>query len=214
MSTHKHHIIPKHMGGSNDSSNIVELAVEEHAEAHRLLYELHGKIQDKVAWLGLAKLAPIKELVSELQRETKLGDKNPMYGKPAPNRGIKRPGVGGRKKGTKWTEKDREAQSKVRIDGYYDYLKTEERRQKYIGENNPMYGKTGANTGRKIYNNGTEEKFFIEGKQESGYILGCIAKNRIGNKKGLRWFNNGTENKQFREGQQPEGFRHGRIIKK
>lgn len=40
---HIHHIIPKHMGGSDDPANLTELSVEEHAEAHRLLYEQHGQ---------------------------------------------------------------------------------------------------------------------------------------------------------------------------
>lgn len=53
---HKHHIIPKHLGGTDDPSNLVELTVEEHAEAHRLLYEQHGRWQDYVAWQGLAQL--------------------------------------------------------------------------------------------------------------------------------------------------------------
>ena len=33
-----HYIVPKHMGGTDDPDNIVELTVEEHAEAHRKLY--------------------------------------------------------------------------------------------------------------------------------------------------------------------------------
>jgi len=44
--THKHHIIPRHMGGTNDLSNLIELSVADHAEAHRLLYENHGKYED------------------------------------------------------------------------------------------------------------------------------------------------------------------------
>jgi hypothetical protein len=51
---HVHHIIPKHMGGSDDPSNLVELTVEEHAEAHRLLYEQYGNWQDKIAWQALS----------------------------------------------------------------------------------------------------------------------------------------------------------------
>jgi len=51
---HKHHIIPKHAGGSNDQSNIVELSVEEHAQAHKELYEKYNRWQDKVAWKGLS----------------------------------------------------------------------------------------------------------------------------------------------------------------
>jgi len=50
---HKHHIIPRHMGGSDDPSNLIELTVEEHAEAHRKLWEQYGNIKDYCAWKGL-----------------------------------------------------------------------------------------------------------------------------------------------------------------
>lgn len=50
---HKHHITPKHMGGSDDPSNLIELTVEEHAEAHRKLWEEHGNEYDKIAWMSL-----------------------------------------------------------------------------------------------------------------------------------------------------------------
>ena len=46
---HKHHIIPKHMGGTDDPSNIVELTIQEHADAHNLLYALHKSPYDKLA---------------------------------------------------------------------------------------------------------------------------------------------------------------------
>jgi hypothetical protein len=51
---HKHHIIPRHMGGSDDPSNIVKLSVAEHANAHRILFETYGKTEDKIAWLCLS----------------------------------------------------------------------------------------------------------------------------------------------------------------
>lgn len=54
MGTHIHHIIPKHMGGTNDPKNLIELSVEEHAEAHRKLYETYGRWQDHVAWKALS----------------------------------------------------------------------------------------------------------------------------------------------------------------
>jgi hypothetical protein len=66
---HKHHIIPRHMGGTDDPSNLVELTPEEHAEAHRKLYEEHGHWQDYVAWQGLAKLATKEEHVYMLLSE-------------------------------------------------------------------------------------------------------------------------------------------------
>jgi hypothetical protein len=51
---HRHHIIPKHAGGTDDPTNIIELTVEEHAEAHRLLFEQHGKWEDELAWKALS----------------------------------------------------------------------------------------------------------------------------------------------------------------
>jgi len=51
---HKHHIIPKHAGGTDDPSNLIYLTVEEHAEAHKKLWEEHGRWQDRLAWLALS----------------------------------------------------------------------------------------------------------------------------------------------------------------
>jgi hypothetical protein len=63
---HLHHKIPRHMGGTDDPSNLVELTVEEHAEAHRKLYEEYGRLQDKRAWLGLAKIMTGEEIIKEM----------------------------------------------------------------------------------------------------------------------------------------------------
>ena len=57
------------MGGTDDPNNIIELTPEEHAEAHRKLYEEHGHWQDKVAWIGLAGLATKAEHVAMLLSE-------------------------------------------------------------------------------------------------------------------------------------------------
>lgn len=54
MKKHKHHILPKHAGGTDDPDNLVELTVEEHAEAHRLLFEEHGRAEDEIAWKALS----------------------------------------------------------------------------------------------------------------------------------------------------------------
>ena len=53
---HKHHKIPTHAGGTNDPENIETLTPEDHAEAHKKLFEEHGTWQDEVAWKGLAGL--------------------------------------------------------------------------------------------------------------------------------------------------------------
>ena len=65
---HKHHIIPKHAGGTDDPSNLVELTVAEHAEAHRALYEKHGKKEDWLAWKGLAGEIGKEEIIYELRK--------------------------------------------------------------------------------------------------------------------------------------------------
>lgn len=63
---HKHHIIPKHMGGSDEPSNLILLTVEEHAEAHRLLFEKYGFKEDELAWKGLLGLIDKEEMAREL----------------------------------------------------------------------------------------------------------------------------------------------------
>lgn len=73
MSTiyHKHHIVPRHMGGTDDPSNLIELTVEEHAEAHKKLYAQYGKEEDRIAWLtlsGQASKPEIMRLASKLGR--------------------------------------------------------------------------------------------------------------------------------------------------
>jgi len=44
------------MGGTDDPTNLIDLTIPEHAEAHRILWETYGKIEDKWAWCGLAGL--------------------------------------------------------------------------------------------------------------------------------------------------------------
>ena len=70
---HLHHIIPKHAGGTDDPENLVELTVEEHAEAHRKLHEEYGRWQDKVAWKSLLGMIGKEDVIRKVQSE---GGKN------------------------------------------------------------------------------------------------------------------------------------------
>jgi len=76
MLKHKHHIIPKHAGGSNDPSNLIHLTIEEHAEAHRLLFEKYGRNEDKWAWLGLSGQIGKDEILKQIAMAQK-GKKKP-----------------------------------------------------------------------------------------------------------------------------------------
>lgn len=80
---HKHHIIPRHMGGSDDPSNLIELTIEEHAEAHRVLYEKHGRKEDYLAWKGLSGQIGMDELLKEKMalNSSRPGELNTFYGK-------------------------------------------------------------------------------------------------------------------------------------
>ena len=111
MKKEKHHIIPKHNGGSNDPSNLVYLSVADHAAAHKKLYEEHGSKWDYIAWKSRTSQIGRDEIMTEVYREAGrkgrkmsrgtlgykytdeqkanmsknhadiTGDKNPMYGK-------------------------------------------------------------------------------------------------------------------------------------
>ena len=73
---HKHHIIPKHLGGTNDSKNIALLTPLEHAEAHRILWCTYRKKEDWLAAIGLEGWAIKSKLIIELSKLAgKQGDK-------------------------------------------------------------------------------------------------------------------------------------------
>ena len=107
---HIHHIIPRHAGGTDDPSNLIELTPEEHAEEHRILYEKYGRIQDKIAWLGLAKLATNKEIIAELLAQPKNDEHKRKISES--HKGMKKPWVCGGK-GLKGKSKSEEHKSKI-----------------------------------------------------------------------------------------------------
>lgn len=120
MIKHIHHIIPKHAGGTDDPSNLVELTIEEHAEAHRLLYEQYGRWQDRIAWQGLLGLVSHDEILSEIYSSRK-GKNNFMWGKSVTDfmteDKIKqwRENISKAMKGRVFTDEHRENLSKVNL---------------------------------------------------------------------------------------------------
>lgn len=61
------------MGGTDDPSNLVELTIEEHAEAHRVLFEKYGKWQDKIAWQALSGNIGKEEILTEFYKNLNKG---------------------------------------------------------------------------------------------------------------------------------------------
>ena len=70
------------MGGTDDSSNFICLTIEEHAEAHRLLYEQYGKREDYMAWKGLSGQLGKEDLIKDKLslNSSRPGESNPFYG--------------------------------------------------------------------------------------------------------------------------------------
>jgi hypothetical protein len=133
---HTHHIIPKHMGGTDDPSNLVELTIEEHAEAHRLLYEQYGNWQDKVAWQGLLGLIGHEEIMREMY-DARKGPGNHMYGKPCFYKMTP-------EEKERWRDNlSKASKGKKKPDGF-----AEKQRKRMSGESNPMYGKEPWNKGK------------------------------------------------------------------
>lgn len=128
---HIHHIIPKHMGGSDDPSNLIELTIEEHAEEHRKLYEKHGHWQDKVAWQGLAGLIKHEQIMEEMYNARK-GSGNRFYGKKHTDEAKRK--ISENRKGKGKNSKPQSMREKLSV------LNS--------GSGNPMYGKTPWNKGK------------------------------------------------------------------
>lgn len=77
------------MGGTDDPSNLIELTIEEHAEAHRKLYEKYGNKFDKVAWLSLSQQIGQEEIIYEVLSEAGKRGGSKRKGKEPWNKGKK-----------------------------------------------------------------------------------------------------------------------------
>jgi len=150
MIWHKHHIIPRHMGGTDDPKNLIRVNVAMHAFLHQQLFEQHGKIEDKAAWLSLAgritseeaRIMVVSQPKSDDHRkkigDAQRGDKNHRWGKPHTKEHKERVSAScmGKNLNKKHTE-----QSKL--------LMSEKRTGLTVGDKNGMYGKTHTDIARK-----------------------------------------------------------------
>lgn len=83
---HKHHIIPKNLGGDNSDKNLVHVSVEDHIEMHILLSECFSVgTKEHIDNLRSARVLNKKSIIDKktLEKITKsyVGANNPFYGK-------------------------------------------------------------------------------------------------------------------------------------
>lgn len=166
--THKHHIIPRHAGGTDDPSNLVELTVEDHAIAHKVLYGLYGRWQDKIAWKALSGTIDKENIRREAtiafnkSREYSVETRAKMS---ASQKGKKlsketRAKMSASKKGRKFSE---ETKKKISISNTG---------KKHSAETK---SKIGAGTlGKKWYNNGIKSTLCYEHEKPEGFVKGRI----------------------------------------
>ena len=63
------------MGGTDDPSNLITVTTAQHAHLHRLLYEVHGKVEDYFAWKGLSGQLGKEEII---RLKSKIGGMKPQ----------------------------------------------------------------------------------------------------------------------------------------
>jgi hypothetical protein len=96
---HRHHIVPKHMGGEDIKENIVYLTPEEHALVHLELYEKYGKYEDAQAfntlssqWLDGRSVSGYKQSIDHIQKRRLATDYNKvsekLKGRISPTKGM------------------------------------------------------------------------------------------------------------------------------
>lgn len=135
---HTHHIIPRHAGGTDDPSNLIELTIEEHAEAHRLLHEQHGRWQDLVAYRGLQGLITEEERM-KIMYAARRGKGNYMFGKSCKDFMTE-------EEINRWKANlSKAGKGKKKPEGFSKNLS-----KKNTGAGNPMYGKNPWNKGKSL----------------------------------------------------------------
>lgn len=98
MILHEHHIVPRHMGGGNEPSNLIKVNVAVHAFLHKQLFLEHGHWQDELAWKALsgqvkgAEIALLKNRMKSLGTtippEQRIKIANSLRGRSRPNQSL------------------------------------------------------------------------------------------------------------------------------
>jgi hypothetical protein len=223
--THRHHIIPRYMGGTDAAENLVEVTVTQHAMYHFCNHQLWGNEEDKIAWRVLggqitfdeAKLEAVKLGSKKGGEKIKQKLKDPInlekYKKNCKKAFHNSPHR------EKMISKCKRDQAKaVEASRTPDAIEKKKNTFKEIkhqqGEKNSQYG-------TMWITNGTKEGTYRINKGElipEGYWKGRICfdikpKGETATAYGRMWINNGNKNKMIpKQSQIPEGYKKGRLV--
>lgn len=198
--TEKHHIIPRSMGGSDHSDNLILLTGREHFIAHVLLWKSYRNEQTNFAlWSMKMKkernFSLFSKTYEQLKIEHSLFQSERMKQNNPMNNFLTRKKISNHKTGQPLKEETKQKMSIARK----GVPKTEETKQKMSaalkgkpkseqhkksmsinhydvsGKNNPMYGRSAAKEKNlKWYTNGLENKFIAENTEPIGWYRGRI----------------------------------------
>ena len=167
---HKHHIIPRHLGGSNSISNIIILSVEDHIESHILLSQCFDiGSYERIANLRSARVLNKKSIKNQIILDeiskTYSGENNPFYGKTHTDetKEILRNKAKAQLSDVSYEERygiNHKEEKEKRSNGmksYWDNLSEEERKKRSDNQSKSLIGK---NTGSA---NGFSRPLLVDG---------------------------------------------------
>lgn len=147
--THWHHIVPRHIGGTNDPSNLIELTVSDHADAHKWLFIEEGRPEDAIAWLTLSGQITYAEACLEAKRIG--GERKARCGE-----------VNGRFDDHRsWVDLLGEELAQIRRD---------EMSARQSGQGNPMYGKERADLRQRNLTNNCQKNLVSREKNRLAHL--------------------------------------------
>jgi hypothetical protein len=186
-----HHIVPKCLGGSDESCNITRLTAKEHYIAHWLLYKMNinnWRVAHAFFWMSVCNNKNDRTVNSKSYERAKIAMAKSCSAKFKENNPMK-------------TAESRKRQS-----------------EKMLGDNNPMRrfperqhlanGKgTPPSIGCVWYNDGFKNKYFkIEEIVPDGWVSGMIHYADRG-----KWITNGVNISKLKNGEEmPYGYRYGK----
>lgn len=190
---HRHHIIPRHSGGTDDEENLTYLTVREHIIAHFLLWKIHKNPNDlrSMNMLGANITSKQRKIIGEWCRDNKIGfhsydyEHKSAWGK----KGLESQKRSGNKNSFYWWSTSEGRKERASMGGKasmesgnneaFAYWSTSEGRK----ERASMGGK--AHKGKKAMHKPGDSTFIrvlpenVENKIKEGYVLGSPLKPRL-----------------------------------